>query len=72
MIVVALLAVVTLIALLLQVVSVVKTREAERNERLRIELETHRAEYRLHLLASDAFAALLDETRSRYRHDEPS
>jgi hypothetical protein len=72
MIVIAILALLTLVALALQIASVIGAREVERVEKQRVEREVHRAEYRLHQMASDAFAALLDASRSEYRHDEPS
>jgi hypothetical protein len=72
MIVIAILALLILVALALQIASVIGAREVERVEKERVEREVHRAEYRLHQMASDAFAALLDASRSEHRDDEPS
>jgi len=41
-----------------------KTATSTRNKKLRIERELHRAEFRLHEIAGEAFAALLDAVRS--------
>ena len=41
-----------------------KTATSARSKKLRIERELHRAEFRLHEIAGEAFAALLDAVRS--------
>ena len=41
-----------------------KTATSARSKKLRIERELHRAEFRLHEIAGEAFVALLDAARS--------
>ena len=58
------LVILTSILLSILVLFILKIRQPERTEKVRLDREMYRAEFRLHEMAGEAFTALLEAARS--------